>query len=698
MQNRENEERISVNVLTDLRGADKAAKAYAFLYAAFRKTEVSQNPVRDALDCISPFIAPYLNSIAGKQIDVQAVQTFLRTTIGFDIPLYALEQVIPSLAKAGLAEYHQAVRLYFAKKTDATFDIVKSEIETDFDQVERQLDRFAKSLGLELVPAAPSWGDALISFLKSRSEPTPAAVAKIKGALLDPAQVEHAVVGAFIRNLHETQYTTFEKLLRIFMGVLVEDFVSSVAEIGTFGRGEPLNIFYDTGVLLRVMGCSGKLLRAATEELTRYLQDLGCRIFYLSGNETEVANILNTIVFVKDSGGELEGETAEAVSNGEVSITDLRMLQNSFPERLARLNIFPAEEFEKNVQSLTQYQIDEKAFSEYLLKQANKSKRAYGVQNRTNDASFLGAVMRLRRNITTRDLAECRFLFITVNRFLATTARHFLIDTKQLRPQICPPMLSVGQVATIAWLMKDQVLAPEKAGRELLSHCFAAIRPDAEWFRFFREGMEKLVGPLDTFANEATNSIALQAARRIAQDESFGSSSLVRELNMAEILSRAKEKADELIAEKELAANAARQAAKEEADHALNRVYDAAQTELNKAIIANQVAVQEAADAARQKITLEIAESNRRRAHRWARMCALWLKAVSALAFIAAVLSDLALKESQSLFFHALEFILGIIAFFSFLDFIGIPVGKRAFEKIEERLSLTLLRILDSSA
>jgi hypothetical protein len=146
MQDSQNSERISVSVLTDLRGADKAAKAYAFLYAAFRKTEISQNPVRDALDCITPFIAPYLNQIAGKQIDVQAVQNFLRTTIGFDIPLYALEQVIPSLAKAGLAEYHQAARVYFAKKSDALFDIVKSEIETDFDQVEHQLDKFAKSL------------------------------------------------------------------------------------------------------------------------------------------------------------------------------------------------------------------------------------------------------------------------------------------------------------------------------------------------------------------------------------------------------------------------------------------------------------------------------------------------------------------------------------------------------------------------
>jgi hypothetical protein len=290
------EERIGVNVLLDLKGADRTAKAYAFLYAAFKRTEISQNPVRDALDCIGPFIAPYLHQIAGKQIDVVAAQSFLRTTIGFDIPLYALEQVVPSLVKEGLAEYNRATRVYIAKKADTSFDIAKNEIETDFDQVEAQLQRFAKGLGVERPPSSATWGDALLAFLKSRAEPNAGPIFRVKGALLEPGQVEYSIVGSFIRSLHETQYATFERLLRIFMGVLVEDFISSVAEVGKFGSGNSPNIFYDTGVLLRVLGCSGKLLRSATEELTQYLQDLGCRVFYLSGNEAEVANILNELL------------------------------------------------------------------------------------------------------------------------------------------------------------------------------------------------------------------------------------------------------------------------------------------------------------------------------------------------------------------------------------------------------------------
>jgi hypothetical protein len=688
------EERISVTVLLDLKGADRAAKAYAFLYTAFRKTEVSQNPVRDALDCITPFIAPYLNTIAGKQIDIVAVQSFLKTTVGFDIPLYALEQVVPSLAKGGLAEYNSTTKRYLAKKTDASFDLAKSEIETDFDQVEQQLRQFAKSLGLDAPPASSTWGDALISFLKSRTEGSTVSVAKIKGALLDPSHVENSVVGFFIRNVHDHNYPMFDKLLRIFMGVLVEDFMSSVAEIGNFGKGQPLNIFYDTAVLLRVMGCSGKLLRAATEELTRYLQDLGCRIFYLAGNEAEVANILNTIIYVKDTGGELEGETAEAVSNGEVSITELRMLENSFPERLARLNIFPAEEFERDISPLAQYQIDERAFSEFLLQQANASKRPYGIQNRTNDAGFLGTVMRLRKHIRTRDLSECRFLFITTNRFLAATARHFLLKTKALQPQHCPPMLSVGQVATIAWLMKDQVLAPEKAGRELLAHCFAAIRPDATWFGYFREGMERVVGPIDAYTRDAANSLALQAARRIAQEESFGSASLVRELNMAEILSRAKEQTDEMLAESKRKEEEAQQTLKREAALAMEQVSNAAQSAIDQAKTEAKSAIELAAAEARTALANEIVRANQRKAYRLANWTIIGLKLLSAVVFAVITALDFIFKEHAATWLRVVQLILALIAFVSFLDLMEVPLVKRSFEKLESWLAKLYFKIL----
>ncbi len=101
MSPQSNDGRIGVDTLLELTGTDRAAKAYAFLYAAFSRTTISQNPVRDALDCLMPFIVPYLNNTANTQLKIDGIKQYLSATYGFDIPLYAIEQLVPSFQRAG---------------------------------------------------------------------------------------------------------------------------------------------------------------------------------------------------------------------------------------------------------------------------------------------------------------------------------------------------------------------------------------------------------------------------------------------------------------------------------------------------------------------------------------------------------------------------------------------------------------------
>lgn len=532
-------EKIGVEAILELTGTDREAKSYAFLYAALKRTEISANPVRDVLDCLIPFTAPYINRIAGTQVTTDGLQKNLKSNFGFDIPLYAIDQLMPALQKAGYVEYRRVAKCYIARKGDHDYEFVKAEIASEFDKVVGSLERYATIVGFEHRPPSGGWGDALIRFLKSSVDGADSKIANIKGVLLEPMKIESAIVGAFIKNSYENDGNIYSNILNIFMGILVEEFISSVSEIGSIDLTRPVNVFFDTAVLLRLLGCSGNLLRTATEELARYLQDLGFKIFYLSGNESEVAGIFDTIIHVKDTGKELEGETAAAIASGDVSMSDIRMLQNTFPERLAAMGVFPAEELEKSAFDNAKYQIDERGFSEYLKQNALRGGRGYSLSNRENDAGYLGAVMRLRRRLHTPDLASCGYVFVTSNKFLAHVSRRYLIDQRVIRPQHCPPMLAVGQVATILWLMKDQALEPDKAGRELLSNCYAAFRPDQQWFRHFREGIERTVGNIEEYVKGPRHALTLQAARRIAQEESFGESAVVRELNMAEILSRA---------------------------------------------------------------------------------------------------------------------------------------------------------------
>ena len=50
-----------IDAIFEVQGVTRAARSYAFLYAAFKRSEVTNSPVRDAVDCLVPFIIPFLN-------------------------------------------------------------------------------------------------------------------------------------------------------------------------------------------------------------------------------------------------------------------------------------------------------------------------------------------------------------------------------------------------------------------------------------------------------------------------------------------------------------------------------------------------------------------------------------------------------------------------------------------------------------
>lgn len=686
---------IDLHGLLNLSDTDRDAKAYAFLYAAFRRTEISTNPVKDALDCLIPFIAPHINDIAGKQVLPDAIQVYLKTNYGFNIPLYAIEQNFPALQRGGYIDFNRVTRRYVAKKHENLFIVAKNEIETQFDEVAGELADFARAKGFPAAPPSGTWGEALINFLKTRKDKGRAAVANIKGAIVDTGKIEEVVVGSFVSLLHQSKPHLFNKIVNIFMGVLVEEFISSVAEIGDIDRANPVVVFYDTAVLLRLLGCSGKRLGAATEELTRYLQDIGFRIYFLSGNESEVAGILDALVFNKDSGRELEGETADAISDGDVTITDIRMLQNSFVERLATFNVFPADMIEKSAFDNARYQIDENGFSEYLKQQAISSRRAYSVQNRENDSAYLGTIMRLRKRLNTRDLSRCGFVFVTTNNLLAQASRRYLIEEKVIQPAHCPPFLTVGQIATIAWLLKDHRLVPEKAGRDLLANCFAAIRPDHEWFRFFREGVERRTGNLEEFVREPRNALILQAARRIAQEESFGSSAIVRELNMVEILRQAEEANEVMKKEADAKAEADREAAalaydnlKREADVKFKEAEIAAATE-------KHVAIREAIENATNETRTQIESARRIKAQQKAEGVINVIRGILVIVFVVISVASLVLqlRGFPSMALWVTSGCLLLISVISFMDLLRIPIAESAILYSRNKIADLILRL-----
>jgi hypothetical protein len=89
-----------------------------------------------------------------------------------------------------------------------------------------------------------------VRFLRPRPDGTKAKFTSIKKVLMEPQKVEEAIVAAYIKKLSASDQQSFRSLINIFMGALIEDFISSVSEVGAIGKGRPVDVFYDTSVLL----------------------------------------------------------------------------------------------------------------------------------------------------------------------------------------------------------------------------------------------------------------------------------------------------------------------------------------------------------------------------------------------------------------------------------------------------------------
>ena len=539
---------ISLRELLKIKGASRTVRAYAFLDATLTISSKSANPSRDVLDCFLPFVAAGITEQVGKQLDLSVLQGFLRDHFGFDIPLYALELFIPPLAEKGYLKYNKTIGRNICSASQDQFIADKRAALSEYGELEGKLAQYAQARGMVTPPASETWLDALVKFLKAAQDEAPPKTAPIKGVLIsDVGRIEQYIIGQFIEAASKTDELLFAQILSIFKGVLVEDFIAGGIQAGAPGKVSDLTIFYDTSLLMRLLGCSGDMLHEATMEVHRYLQDVGAATEFLRVNEEEVSNMIQSILGAKDSGYAIYGETGEAIERGEYSVSRLRLLNGMFPEKLATLSVFPTKKTINAMSNPQRFQIDERGFEVALETSALKRSVFYKKDNRKNDAQALGATVLFRRGHVSNNPLQSRILFVTSNDLLAKASRKYLVDQGQLKWHECPPILQIGQLSTIVWLLNNRKFEDKLVGRELLASCYAAYRPEPEWLEEFSEAIGRATSLTEAGVESTMNdAMRLQAARRVALDQSYGRTALLRTLNMAEVLALADEQKQEL--------------------------------------------------------------------------------------------------------------------------------------------------------
>lgn len=686
---------MAISAIKQLLGfsrSDRTIRAYAYLTVSFNV----RSDVNDVLDCLLPFVTAVVNRDGGSHpIELETVKNEL-SEFGLKIPVYAIQQMLSRLAQRGLLEWNPIAKAYLpTKKLEEKSDQAPPlELSSSFENLEDELGRFAQRLGLAHPVGSATWTDALIKFLRSEGAGETMKAASVKNVLIgNPSEIEDFIVARFVQEMERQNSEVYSDIIKVFTGVLIEDFISNIQESGSPAGYKGLDIFYDTSVLLRLLGTSGYLLHTATLEMHTTLQSLGCNTYYFDPTASEVQNILDTLEGSYARGKEIYGETADAILTHEITIGQIKDLAGTFQTRLGTLNIFPFEYNYSSRKSEDFFQIDERAFSEALKSEAIRNERAYSPQNAANDAHVLALILRLRKGRAARDIGTSRYLFVSKNNTLQRVARRFVSEQlEEFDSSSIPPVFTVSQITTVAWIAATKSLDKHKVSRELLANCYAAVQPNEAWAEEFARVFEKFQGEKEgAVADRANSMIFLNTARTTARDESLNQPIVLKKLNFAEIFRQAaaadeeatrkfQEEQERKQAEAEEAQQQALEEAKRQADL---RVQEETELADARARSAERSRLAEAADR-----HLQVQADN------VAKGVVIGVQLIITVAFAMSLLVNLfGLWPKQGWGHLLLTAVLGLLTALSFLDALGLKAISLLLEGIRRAVSARLFRL-----
>jgi hypothetical protein len=521
---------IDANTLLDPSLQDRQIRAYAYLSTQYKKG------VRSPIDCLQPFVVYAISEHFGQQLDWQKIRGTLIENYNLRIPYYMLQRMqgeleiigaIEKTAVAGLFTCGDARPILSSKQVD--FSI------SDIDRVGRGLAKYANGRGYPSPLTASVWTDVLVPFFIHRAPPEDKAVAVVKNVLIsDPKLFDFTIVAEFIREQFDASSDLYKVIEQVYYGALVADFLTQIERTGDKKSFRDLSIVYDGPVILRLLGCSGRILRSATVELHDTLRELGCRTYYFHHTYDEVLASIEAILRGYESGNSIFKETQEAISRGETTITEIYAIRAELDLRLASLGI-TEHSVNYSLRSQDTFQIDEGAFKDKLGQ--GKTWGPQGSLAAERDAMSLALLMRLRNGKHVRDVSKANFVFVTHNVRLSVVAKDFLRDERELPDGSVWPFMTVGQLSTIAWVVNEVFLDETKISKDLIANCYMAALPDQDFDERLKEAFSK-VDP-EQAKEIYGNAFVVQSIRQIAMSQTAGHSALIKTLNTAELLAEA---------------------------------------------------------------------------------------------------------------------------------------------------------------
>jgi len=462
----------------------RTASAEVLTTLAVLKVQIGKG--QDYLQNFIPFVAECLRVGTGDVVTVSSLQAGFKRLFGFEVPGGVIQTLIKRAVKQGLVE--QDNRIYRPIRQELN----NLTIERDRELAGQELEKLVVSFqGFALANYEQTFSlldaeNALFDFI---SEHGVFALVDAAAPHNSKQASNHYLVGAFVEQLIATDPQGLGYFERAVQGSMLASVLHFENKVTPAERWKNASVYFDTPILLRIIGLYGDEVKGPYIELTQLLSRQGVGLHCFQHTLGELDRVLSSIEEnLRQGRRELKifEDLGETLLSSSWTATDVRVERGRIERKLLALGI-TAHELPRVQAHLNP---DMNRVNEIF-------QNAVGYRNenaREHDTAAILAIHRIRAGIHPTQIERCVALFVTTNNKVVNATREVFREQFGYRAEDINACVSHEVLTTIAWLKANALLGVQGTlpRKQLVADAYAAMKPSDEVWHAYLGEIQKL--------------------------------------------------------------------------------------------------------------------------------------------------------------------------------------------------------------
>jgi hypothetical protein len=444
---------------------------------------------RDYIDLYVPLVAQCIWSVKPSVISITELQRQMKETFGMQIPQNALKLVLNRANKRNYVSRQDATYvpnleaiagLNFAARYQDTIRQHNATI--------KKLEKFASDRFDIKLTEAEADNALLAHFQKHDIEILECLINVEKPLAVQPQSTKKLdfIVNSFIVESYENDPEGFKYIDTIVKGY----FLSSTLFFPDLGRIKKrfrkTAVYFDTALLLRILGYEGTARQESCKELVGLLYQEGAALRCFRHTRDEVYNVLYaSMLAMKRSDIEHVSPTFNYLRRAGYGASEIELELALLDNKMGNMGISIVDKPEYS----DQLQIDELKLDKALQDETpfwhEKPKQ------RKHDVDCLSAIYRLRRERQTIYVEDSVAVFVTANSALCKVSAQFFVAEGHVDRSSIPMAVTDYALTSLLWL-KTPMSAPDIPSKFVIAECYAAVEPSERLWQKYIEITSRL--------------------------------------------------------------------------------------------------------------------------------------------------------------------------------------------------------------